>query len=431
MKIDLIFTIVLLAISIQLCLSQLGGRRDQAAAKATANKNARTSIEDFSLQFYKSLANLPEVQSQNIFVSPLSVWALLVLTAEGAQSNTLRQIENNIGTVQNFQREFREIQQDLLISKSDIKVIGEQLAFSDKSLPVKREYEQLIDTYYNVKLQKLDFSRKNAKQTYERINQIVEKVTGGKVLKPLNPLDIIDAKLVLLSLMYFKADWTSPFNSSLTQTQAFYDEKDVEITKVPMMYQKGVFPYMASKQINGHVLELPYGQDKSMSMILVLPRKGTPLSEVVENLSQMKMEEVYNQLTQSIIDYEDDEVEVLIPKFEFNGDYQLRVILEKMGISDVFHEQSADLSRLTDDNSIFLNSILQKTKIIVNEQGTEASAATTATFIDKITPPKFFANRPFFYMIVNKEKKLILFMGQVGNPSLTEVNKNKGQSRDQ
>jgi len=113
--------------------------------------------------------------------------------------------------------------------------------------------------------------------------------------------------------------------------------------------------------------------------------------------------------------YEDEAVEVHLPKFTTSSDLLLNSALEQMGIADIFEPISANLSKLS--QGLFVSSIAHNTKIIVNEEGTKAAAVTSAILANKATPPKFYLNRPFLYLIVEKRSNLLLFAGQIVNPN--------------
>lgn len=212
----------------------------------------------------------------------------------------------------------------------------------------------------------------------------------------------------------------SPFNRSFTAEEKFYDEFDKELGNVNMMFQRGPFAYTGLAELQAHVLELPYGTDDRLSMIILLPRKRVQLNSVMERLSQYGIAKILDELNKVNEEYEEDEVEVYIPRFSFTADFTLNIILEQMGITDIFHPQKANLSRIS-NHSVYLSRIIHKATIQVNEEGTVASAATGAIFANKATPPRFFANRPFAFLIIDKKTKSMLFGGQVRNPGKVDL----------
>lgn len=210
-----------------------------------------------------------------------------------------------------------------------------------------------------------------------------------------------------------------PFNRSYTTEEQFFDEFGNFVGNVNMMFQRGPFSYTAIADLESHVLEMPYGKEDRLSMIILLPRKQVSLPSVMDRLYNYGVSRILDQLRIADSEYEDDEVEVFLPRFSITADFTLNVILEQMGISDIFNPIRANLSGIS-KHSIFLSRIIHKAKIDVNEVGTVATAATGAIFANKATPPRFYANRPFAFLIVEKNTRALLFGGQVRNPGKVE-----------
>lgn len=210
-----------------------------------------------------------------------------------------------------------------------------------------------------------------------------------------------------------------PFNRSYTTEEQFFDEFGNLVGNVNMMFQRGPFSYTAIAELESHVLELPYGKEDRLSMIILLPRKQVHLTTVMERLSNYGIASMLAELRRADAEFEEDEVEVFVPRFSITADFTLNVILEQMGLSDIFDANRANLSRIS-KHSIYLSRIIHKAKIDVNEVGTVATAATGAIFANKATPPRFYANRPFAFLIIEKQSKTLLFGGQVRNPGKVE-----------
>lgn len=210
-----------------------------------------------------------------------------------------------------------------------------------------------------------------------------------------------------------------PFNRSYTNEEPFFDEFGKLVGNVNMMFQRGPFSYTAIAELESHVLELPYGEDDRLSMIVLLPRKNVPLPSVLERLANYGITPMLNELRRADTEYEEDEVEVFLPRFSITADFTLNVILERMGLTDIFDVNRANFSKIS-KQSIYLSRIIHKAKIEVNEMGTVAAAVGGAIFANKATPPRFYANRPFAYLIVEKQTRALLFGGQVRNPGKVE-----------
>lgn len=202
---------------------------------------------------------------------------------------------------------------------------------------------------------------------------------------------------------------------SQTIEEPFYDEFEKLQGNVNMMFQRGSFSYTGIQALDSLVLELPYGDQDRLSMIILLPRKGVLLTKVLEKLSSFGIGRVVTELRRADSEFEEDQVEVFLPRFSITADFTLNVILEQMGLTDIFNVKKANLSRIS-KHPIYLSRIIHKAQIDVNEVGTVASAATGAIFANKAISPRFHANRPFAFLIIEKNTNTLLFCGQVRNP---------------
>ncbi|XP_052891627.1 serine protease inhibitor 77Ba [Anopheles moucheti] len=381
------------------------------------------SSQKFGLQFYQYITELvdhnPNVTTVNIIVSPFSVWNLLTLITEGASGLTLDELLAALDLQQQEQiRNFyKPFVQSLSLLDRDVQLAAAQYVITDENRPVSKDFETNLDNFYNPSvLQPMDFA--NRKQTYDRVNQLVSDATKGQIPKAIEMSDLEEARLIMLSVLFFQGQWTIPFNRSFTTNVPFYDENDQPIGMVEMMFQRGIFPFAGYKELDAQILELPYGANRHLSMLLIMPRKGVPLVEVVRKLTEYGVDRVFEELDRSLVDFDDDEVEVHLPRFEFNSDYNLIPILNQMGIKEAFDSGAANFGKISELNAIYISSVIQQTKIVVNEEGTMTAAVTTGVFANKATPPRFLANRPFGFMIVNRQQRTILFAGQVKRPNL-------------
>lgn len=202
---------------------------------------------------------------------------------------------------------------------------------------------------------------------------------------------------------------------SQTTEEPFYDEFEKLQGNVNMMFQRGQFSYTGIKELDSLVLELPYGDEDRISMIILLPRKGVLLTSVLDKLSSFGIGRVITELRRADDEFEEDQVEVFLPRFSITADFTLNVILEQMGLTDIFNVKKANLSNIS-KHPIYLSRIIHKATIDVNEVGTVATAATGAIFANKAISPRFHANRPFAFLIVEKNTNTLLFCGQVRNP---------------
>lgn len=210
-----------------------------------------------------------------------------------------------------------------------------------------------------------------------------------------------------------------PFNRTDTREENFFGEDEKVAGKVNMMFQRGHFSYAAISQLDSHVIEIPYGVENRLSMIVVVPKKGIRLHTVIGKLASVGTAGIFDGLHKAKQDAdlygEEMEVDLFLPRFTTDTDFALNSLLINMGIHDLFNSQLANLGRIS-SHPIYLSRLFHKTTIEVTEEGTVASAATAGILTNKISPTKFQVNRPFAYLIVEKSTGSLLFVGQVKNP---------------
>lgn len=192
-----------------------------------------------------------------------------------------------------------------------------------------------------------------------------------------------------------------------TRIQPFFDEMDVKIADVPMMFRKGGCSHIYVPALQADIIELAYGSDSRFSMVVFLPKERIPLKNVIDNLRDVGLHNVIDNLNQS---EEDSELEIHLPRFSVSSDFKLNQILQEMGLSDLFHYQLANLSKIS-QHAIYVSQFLQKAVINVNEQGTVASAASASSISFQSIPSEFYVNRPFAFMIIERttNSTLIVF----------------------
>lgn len=179
-----------------------------------------------------------------------------------------------------------------------------------------------------------------------------------------------------------------------------------------MMFRKGGCSHIHVTTLQADIIELAYGNDRKFSMVVILPIKKVPLVTVIDNLRVVGLHSVIENLNES---EEDPDLEIHLPRFSISSSYKLTNILRDMGLVDLFDRQSANLAKIS-RLPVYISQFLQKATIEVDEQGTIASVANSATLQFQSIPSEFFVNRPFAFMIIERTTKSILFCGHVKNP---------------
>jgi len=365
------------------------------------------AMNDFSFNMYKQIGSGID---SNIFLSPYSIFVALAMTYEGARGDTAKQMKNVLGFEQNNEVSLCSFGRiyNLLNIDAEYTLNTANALWTQKDFPFLEEYLRFIDNYYMGKATDVDFSK--PAEAAEIINKWIENNTGGKITDMLSSDDIHPlTKLILSNAIYFKGLWLTQFNVDDTV------DRDFELTtgekmQVPTMVLKeseNSFNYSETEDMQ--ILELPYKGD-DVSMIVILPK---------ENNITLVEEKLYNNNWQSWLDsmYQTN-VNIFLPKFTFKTEYNLKDLLIDMGL-DIAFSPYADFSGMNGLGGLFIEKVLHKAFVEVNEEGSEAAAATTVhmTLTAMPEPTKVFdADHPFIFLIQHKETDTILFMGSVENP---------------
>ena len=375
-------------------------KTDPNAEKVVAGNNT------FGFELYGKLRG----QEGNLFLSPYSISTALGMTYAGARGNTEAQMAKvmHFGVGQEaLHRAFAGIIGDLKgRDKKAYELTTANALWAQKGYPFRKEYFELVKHNYGAGLENLDFAGAT-EEARKTINAWVEKETKEKIKELFKPGVLDDqTRLVLTNAIYFKGKWATQFDKKLTKDDAFHLAKGKDVT-VPMMHVKAEFRY--SEYAECKVLELPY-VGEGLSMMVVLPAGVEGLGKLEEKLDA---EHVDNWLGQM----EEREVEVALPRFKVTSEFRLDDVLKAMGMTDAFSWERADFSGMTGKSDLFIGAVVHKAYVEVNEEGTEAAAATGVGMMGKSEQPTIFqADHPFFFMIRDKKTGSILFMGRVMDP---------------
>jgi len=372
------------------------------------------AVNQFCFDFFKKLAE-DENNHPNIFYSPYSVFTALAMTYEGARNNTAEEMKNVLHIEQDNDS-FHNYMQSLYnhLNYNDKYTISTANAlWPDLGFNLLDEYVNIIETYYGGKATEVEYA--NPEEAARIINEWVEKQTNN-LIKNLVPPDKIDpdlTKLILTNAIYFKGIWQVQFDEVNT-TKRDFNLASGELTQVDTMKMTGTkdkFNYTETDKFQ--ILELPYN-GKDISMIIILPKEGVELSEIISEINR----EDYISWIESM---DEKELDIYLPKFKFETKYTLNDYLYDMGMKDAF-TYDADFSGIDGKPDLFISSVLHKAFIEVNEEGTEAAAATAVIMNLKAVNGNessrivFDADHPFLFTIHHKETNTILFIGNVENP---------------
>ena len=367
---------------------------------------------EFAFDLYKKIGSEETNTGKNIFFSPYSISTALGMTYAGARGETERQM----AAVLHFSPDQAAVHgafRDLATSvdgtgKSYQLSVGNAL-WGQQNYPFDSDFLSLISKYYAGGFNTVDFVRET-EASRVKINRWVADKTADKIQNLLQQGDISNlTRLVLTNAIYFKSNWATPFEKTMTRPALF--KVDAATTReVQMMARTGPLPYVENEQLQA--VELPYaGND--LSMLVLLPK--TDISVLEQQLSLQQLDELQAQLKPT-------PVSLYLPRFKFDARYALqdKKYLPAMGMVDAFDERLADFSGLTGNKELFISGVFHKAFIDVNESGTEAAAATAVVVGLKSMPPPstiFRADHPFVFLIRHQSTGSILFLGRVANPA--------------
>lgn len=351
----------------------------------------------------------------NLVFSPAGLAVTLAMAQEGAAGET----EREFASVLHAEAEnsapaagFGELNASLNSSGYGYRLRSANRIWGSEQYPFAAGFLKRTNKTFGADLVNLDFS--DSADAAETINDWVSEQTNGKIENLVGPKSFNKlTRLVLTNAVHFKGRWDHEFWKKRTEDAPFHVTADREV-RLPLMYAKGDFQYgeLEGKQI----IELPYARDDEMSMIVILPEE-VGLDRLEATLDAAKLGKWLAALNHR-------EVEVFLPRFKTTSRFELASALEKLGMSSAFDMKAADFSGMSSEPGLFISQVVQKAFIAVDEEGTEAAAATelaeAAGAIAEEDPPKpavFRADRPFIYLIRDRRTDAILFLGRIVDPT--------------
>jgi serpin B len=377
------------------------------AEPASAVNQIAKANNAFAIDLYKNLAKEPG----NLVVSPFSVDTALTMAYAGARGNTAKQM----AAVLHFANGDTNVHarlSALLKDLRDTNTLGCQLdianaLWAEQRYPFLPSYLVFLHDQYDASLNQFepvvsDPAKKAALR--KQINSWVESKTHNKI-KEIVPLSLPSdyTRLILVNAIYFKGLWATPFHKKLTKDALFHVSAG-ESVSVPIMHAKAELKYGENDDLR--VLEMPYRSNR-LSMVILLPKKNDGLADLEKTLTISGIEQLLQ--TGSL-----QEVNVYLPKFKATSRFDLKKPLEDLGIVDAFSGK-ADFSGITDPSDLFIEAALHKAYVAVDEEGTEATAATAVSFANSASVI-FNADHPFLFLIRHNPTGAILFLGRVANP---------------
>jgi len=382
---------------------------------AETSGNLQTVVKgnnNFGFDLYQELKG----KKGNLFFSPYSISTALAMTYAGARGQTGKEMAEvlHFSLEQNsLHSSFSKLQSYLntIQNKGYIKLSIANSLWAQEGYRFLDIFLDLNKKYYDAGLNFVDFATQT-EAARKTINIWVENKTQQKIKESIKR-GMIDplTTLVLCNAIYFKGNWVNQFDKKRTMDADFYISSDNAI-KVPMMSKKSEFKFKDFGSFSA--IELPY-EGNDLSMIIFLPKEVDGLAGFEENLTNDSVKAWINKL---IASYK-SEILIHLPKFKATCEFELSKILSDMGMPSAFSLPPADFSGMTGKKDLFISKVIHKAFVDVNEEGTEAAAAT-AVVMEQLSVSKpliFRANHPFVFLIRENKTESILFIGRIVDPT--------------
>jgi len=357
----------------------------------------------FAFDLYRAI----RTGEHNLFYSPHSIGVALAMTYAGARGETAEQM----ATVLHFDLPQEQLHPAMnalaqqLTQPQGLTLTVANSLWAQDGYPFRDDFLAVLARNYGAGVQAVDYVDPDAREAArEAINRWVEEETDDKIEELIKDDMLTDrTRLVLANAIYFNAKWEQPFRHG-TQDGTFYLLDGSEIT-VPMMGRRATTPYAQGPAYQA--VALPY-QGGRIQMVVVLPEAGS-FDTVEANLDADFLGEVLDSLVAS-------DVKLYLPRFSYDAELVLKDTLGALGMPDAFDPNRADFSGMDDTQLLYLSHVVHKAFVAVDEEGTEAAAATGVVVEIESMPTEVRVERPFIFFIHDTESGLVLFAGRVMNP---------------
>ncbi|HOJ49670.1 MAG TPA: serpin family protein [Spirochaetota bacterium] len=346
--------------------------------------------------------NKKSSKQSNIFFSPLSIYFAMSMVYIGAKNDTKKEFQNVMEISDSNVEEIEKISKKIT-DNEDIKLEIANKIWPSKDIKLKNEYETDLKKIFAVDIQQLDYSKPT--ESANIINSWVARQTNQKIKNLISP-DILNplVKLILTNAIYFNSEWDKKFDKNKTYTDTFFGYKNKKQDVEFMLKEENILFYN-DKDLS--TASIPY-KNKKMSFFIILP----------EDIDKINLD--YSKINSYIAKMQVQNVEIHLPKFKIEYENEFKPIFFSLGIKKAFTPGEADFTEIAEYPPLYIEYILHKAFIEVDEKGTEAAAATAIIMntksvkidFDKII---FKVDKPFIFFIIDNDTKSILFLGKVLN----------------
>jgi serpin B len=386
-----------------------------------AERQLAASTNEFGFEFFRRVTAATAADS-NVFVSPLSAAYALAMAYNGAAGETRDGIATTLAIGGQDTEQVNESYAglaDVLIhaDPSVTTTIANAVWYSIHKTLVPA-FGDICRDYFQAQVTALDFVQPWAADT---VNAWVYENTQGKIEKVFDPPLPEELVFILANAVYFKASWTYPFDADITRTDTFYTGAGIQVS-ADFMYLNSEAYQDANGQPDPDITYLikpgefsafcmPYG-DRWFRMTVFVPDTSLSVEQFISELT-VEQWDLWRP------EFRADRFEAWLPKFKFEYEAALDDILAAMGMAIAFAPGAADFSNMIETGGVWIDTVIHKTFVQVDEEGTEAAAVTVIGGIES-QPPIITCNRPFAFMIWEKESGAVIFAGKVACPVWAE-----------
>nr|XP_039271084.1 leukocyte elastase inhibitor-like [Styela clava] len=381
--------------------------------RQSCQEPTHSATNKFAFALLGQLLKASNNADKNVFFSPFSVFSavsgLLLGSAEESEIELKKAL--CLKNVSDIPEHLRQTSSSILQAIEGIELCIANKLYSETSFEIKKEFLTLLKEVLQTDIEPKDFIQ-NRKDARLAINKWVSEVTKNKINDLLQPGTITeDTRLVLANALYFKGNWQTTFNRMNNMKKDFHVTPR-KVVEVEFMVRKDYYQFARDKDLKLQMLEIPHNGGAT-SMVIVLPSKKFGLKAIEKKFSAKQLNKIEKK-------YSKKEVVLSLPRFKIEYSSDLVESFKGLGARSIFGSD-ANFSKISCKKDLYVSAIVHKAFVDVNEEGTEAAAATatgcTKTFRKYIPPThKFTCDHPFLFFIKHKPTNTILFVGRYLNP---------------
>ncbi|KAG6925597.1 serpin family B member 5, partial [Chelydra serpentina] len=352
-------------------------------------------------------------KTANIVFAPLCTSTSLALAYKATKGDTATQMIKalHLEDVKDVSFGFQTVTSDVSKLSSFLSLKMVKRLYVEKSLNPTTEFINATKRPFPSELELVDFKEKT-EETRQQINKSVSELTDGKMENILNEGSINDqTKILLVNTAYFVTNWMKKFPEAQLKECPFKINK-TETKPVQMMNLEATFCLGYIKELKIAILELPC-LNKHVSMLILLPKEIEDDTTGLEQLEQVLTPETLVQWTNPSV-MANTKVNVFLPKFKVEGDYDLKPILESLGMTDIFNENVADFSEMSETKGVVLSQIIHRVSLEVNEEGAELGEVPGYRILQH--KDEFKADHPFIFLFRHNKTRNIILSGRFCSP---------------